>query len=71
MKNYTHWCKAQVVAGRYTYDGEYIRALVRNDQKINSHDDAIIKALIEGEASGKPQSFDVAGFKERMAVKHV
>ncbi|WP_226991173.1 type II toxin-antitoxin system ParD family antitoxin [Paraglaciecola psychrophila] len=44
--------KAQVVAGRYTNDSEYIRALLRNDQEQNSHDDAIRKALIEGEASG-------------------
>jgi antitoxin ParD1/3/4 len=64
------WIKAQVVAGRYTNDSEYIRALLRNDQEKNSHDDAIRKALIEGEGSGKPQPFDVDNFKARMTVKH-
>jgi antitoxin ParD1/3/4 len=64
------WIKAQVVAGRYTNDSEYIRALLRNDQEKNSHDDAIRKALIEGEGSGKPQPFDVDNFKARMKVKH-
>jgi antitoxin ParD1/3/4 len=64
------WIKAQIVAGRYTNDSEYIRALLRNDQEQNSHDDAIRKALIEGETSGKPQPFDVGDFKERMMAKH-
>ncbi|GAB2708534.1 type II toxin-antitoxin system ParD family antitoxin [Aliiglaciecola sp. 3_MG-2023] len=64
------WIKAQIAAGRYTNDSEYIRALLRNDQEQNSHDDAIRKALIEGEASGKPQLFNVSEFKERMKTKH-
>ncbi|WJG08149.1 type II toxin-antitoxin system ParD family antitoxin [Aliiglaciecola sp. LCG003] len=64
------WIKAQIVAGRYTNDSEYIRALVRNDQEQNSHDGAIRKALIEGEASGKPQPFEVGAFKARMMAKH-
>jgi antitoxin ParD1/3/4 len=64
------WIKAQIVAGRYTNDSEYIRALLRKDQEQNSHDDAIRKALIEGEASGKPQPFDVGDFKARMMAKH-
>ena len=64
------WIKAQIVAGRYTNDSEYIRALLRNDQEKNSHDDAIRKALIEGEGSGKPQPFNVDDFKVRMMVKH-
>lgn len=64
------WIKAQIVAGRFTNDSEYIRALVRKDQEQNSRDDAIRAALIEGEASGIAQPFDVAEFKERMMGKH-
>ncbi|MFT6689677.1 MAG: antitoxin ParD1/3/4 [Colwellia sp.] len=64
------WIKAQIVAGLYTNDSEYIRALLRNDQEKNSHDDAIRKALIDGEGSGKPQPFNVDDFKARMMVKH-
>ncbi|MFT4994807.1 MAG: antitoxin ParD1/3/4 [Paraglaciecola sp.] len=64
------WIKSQIVAGRYTNDSEYIRALLRKDQEQNSHDDAIRKTLIEGEVSGKPQSFDVGNFKQRMVNKH-
>jgi antitoxin ParD1/3/4 len=63
------WIKAQIVAGLYTNDSEYIRALLRNDQEKNSHDDAIRKALIDGEGSGKPQPFNVDDFKARMMVK--
>jgi antitoxin ParD1/3/4 len=64
------WIKTQIVASSYTNDSEYIRALLRNDQEKNSHDDAIRKASIEGEASVKSQPLDVDDFKARMMVKH-
>lgn len=64
------WIKAQIVAGRYTNDSEYIRALLRKDQEQNSHDDAIRKALIEGEESGEARPLNVNEFKAKMAAKY-
>ncbi len=64
------WIKAQIAAGRYTNDSEYVRDLIRQDQKRNSHDEAIRAALIEGEESGEAQPFDGDLFKREMAARH-
>jgi antitoxin ParD1/3/4 len=64
------WIKAQIDAGRYTNDSEYIRDLIRREQERNAETEAIRAALMEGEASGEPQSFDVAAFKQRMTAVH-
>jgi antitoxin ParD1/3/4 len=60
------WVKAQIEAGHYTNDSEYIRDLIRREQERSAQIEAIRSALIEGEASGEPQSFDVDAFKQRM-----
>ena len=62
------WIKSQIEAGHYTNDSEYIRDLIRREQERSAEIDAIRNALIEGEASGEPQPFDVAAFKRRMRV---
>ena len=64
------WIKAQIEAGHYTNDSEYIRDLIRREQERNAEIDAIRAALVEGEASGEPISFDVAAFKRRMSAAH-
>lgn len=64
------WIKAQIEAGHYTNDSEYIRDLIRREQERNAEIDAIRAALTEGEASGEPTSFDVAAFKRKMLAKH-
>ena len=64
------WIKAQIEAGHYTNDSEYIRDLIRREQERNAEIDAIRAALIEGETSGEPTSFDVAAFKRRMLAAH-
>lgn len=64
------WIKAQIEAGHYTNDSEYIRDLIRREQERNAAIEAIRAALIEGEASGEPTSFDVAAFKRRMLAAH-
>ncbi|MEY3979440.1 MAG: hypothetical protein RLZZ375_869 [Pseudomonadota bacterium] len=61
-----HWVKAQIDAGNYTNDSEYIRDLIRREQERGAELDAIRAALIEGEASGEPAAFDAAAFKQRM-----
>jgi len=64
------WIKAQIEAGHYTNDSEYIRDLIRREQERSAELEAIRSALVEGEASGEPRPFDVAEFKQRMRALH-
>lgn len=64
------WIKAQIDAGRYTNDSEYIRDLIRREQERSVEIEAIRAALLEGESSGEPRPFDAAGFKKRMSRMH-
>ena len=60
------WIKAQIEAGHYTNDSEYIRDLIRREQERLAQLEAVRAALIEGENSGEPQPFDAKAFKQRM-----
>ena len=60
------WIKAQIDEGRYTNDSEIIRDLIRREQERNAEIEEIRQALIEGESSGEPRSFDLGAFKSRM-----
>lgn len=62
--------KAQIAAGQFTNDSEYVCDLIRCDQASQADIEAIRAALIEGEKSGDPQPFDGRQFKQEMAVKH-
>jgi antitoxin ParD1/3/4 len=64
------WIKAQILAGHYTNDSEYIRDLIRREQERGNEIDAVRAALIEGEASGEPTPFDAKAFKQRMLTGH-
>ena len=64
------WIKAQIIAGHYTNDSEYIRDLIRREQERSAEIEAIRSALIEGEASGEPKPFDVDAFKQKMRAVH-
>jgi antitoxin ParD1/3/4 len=64
------WIKAQISAGHYTNDSEYIRDPIGREQERNREVEAIRSALIEGEASGEPRAFDAAAFKHRMRTAH-
>jgi len=46
------WIKAQIAAGEYTNDSEYIRDLVRRDQEENAKFQALKLAIQEGLSSG-------------------
>ena len=65
-----HWISAQVDAGRFTNDSELIRDLIRREQERNAEINAIRAALVEGERSGKPQSFDFTAFTRRKRKQH-
>jgi antitoxin ParD1/3/4 len=60
------WIKAQIDAGHYTNDSEYIRDLIRREQERVAEIEAVRAALIDGEASGDPRPFDADAFKQRM-----
>ncbi|MBN8440944.1 MAG: type II toxin-antitoxin system ParD family antitoxin [Thauera sp.] len=64
------WIKAQIDAGHYTNDSEYIRDLIRREQARTAQTEAIRAALIEGENSGPAQPFDLEAFKARMKAEH-
>ncbi|WP_018873988.1 type II toxin-antitoxin system ParD family antitoxin [Thioalkalivibrio sp. ALJ16] len=64
------WVKAQIEAGRYTNDSEYIRDLIRREQERSAEVEALRAALVEGEASGEPRAFDADAFKKKMMEAH-
>ena len=64
------WIKAQIEAGHYTNDSEYIRDLIRREQERSAEVEVIRAALREGEASGQPRAFDLEAFKQRMLNTH-
>ncbi len=64
------WIKSQIDAGHYTNDSELIRDLIRREQERGAQIDAVRAALIEGENSGEPKTFDLAAFKLRMRARH-
>ena len=64
------WIKAQVDAGHYTNDSEFIRDLIRREQERSHAVQAVRAALIEGEQSGEPQPFNVDAFTRRMNTQH-
>ena len=65
-----NWIKAQITAGDFTNDSEYIRDLIRRDQAAKLDIEAIRSALIVGEESGEPQPFDGSLFKQKMMAKY-
>lgn len=64
-----NWIKAQVAAGEFTNDSEYIRDLIRRDQSTKA-DIQAIRAAFEGEQSGEPPPFGADQFKLEMTEKH-
>jgi antitoxin ParD1/3/4 len=62
--------KAQLQAGHYTNDSQYIRDLIRQEQVRNAEIDVLRDALVDGENSGEPKPLDVAAFKQKMLKTH-
>ena len=63
------WIAAQIDAGHYADDSEAIRDLIRREQERGSKIESIRQALLEGEQSGEPETFDFAAFKQRKAAE--
>jgi antitoxin ParD1/3/4 len=64
------WIASQIADGHYTNDSEAIRDLIRREQERSFEIGTIRQALIEGELSGEPESFDFAAFKQRKSAQH-
>lgn len=57
------WVKGQVESGHFGNDSEYIRDLIRRDQKAKERLATLRHALVEGELSGKPKPLDMSAIK--------
>ena len=64
------WIATQIAAGHYTNDSEAIRDLIRREQERSFEIETIRQALIEGEQSGEPESFDFAAFRQRKTAQY-
>ncbi|MFM9970059.1 MAG: type II toxin-antitoxin system ParD family antitoxin [Burkholderiales bacterium] len=64
------WISGQIAAGYYANDSEAIRDLIGREQARSAELESIRRALIEGEESGEPRSFDGEEFKRRMSAAH-
>ncbi len=65
------WIKMQISSGDFTNDSEYIRDLIRRDQRQRRDLESLRLELIRGEESGQPQPFSGEAFKKEMAAKYV
>jgi antitoxin ParD1/3/4 len=57
------WVKARIESGDFGNDSEYIRHLIRQDQKAQERLVALRQALLEGESSGPAKPLDFADIK--------
>lgn len=60
------WIKAQIVAGAFTNDSEYIRDLIRRDQANQTGVEAIRAALVEAEQSIKTDGYSTKSVNDIM-----
>lgn len=57
------WVKGQIESGHFGNDSEYIRHLIRRDQREQEQLATLRQALAEGEASGDPKPLDMVAIK--------
>jgi len=62
------WIKAQIAAGYFTNDSEYIRDLIRRDRKRSSEFEALKAAVQEGLASG-PSEKTIPSIMEEVEMR--
>ena len=64
------WVEQQSQSGRYANSSDYVRDLIRRDQRRAEAVAQIQSEITEGLASGPATDFDVAAFKQRMRGAH-
>jgi antitoxin ParD1/3/4 len=57
------WVKSQIESGHFGSDSEYIRHLIREDQRAQERLATLRQALAEGESSGTPKRLDMSAIK--------
>lgn len=57
------WVKAQIESGHFGNDSEYIRDLIRRDQRAKERLADLRQALADGESSGTPKPLDISAIK--------
>ncbi len=62
------WVKAQIAAGHYTNDSEYVRDLIRRDRQRHAEFETVRLAVQEGLDSG-PSDATVASIMEEVEVR--
>lgn len=70
-EHYSDFVNGQVLAGRYGSASEVLRAGLRLLEEREIRIRALQTALIAGEESGPPASFDNEAFLQRMRDRHV
>jgi antitoxin ParD1/3/4 len=60
------WVERQAAGGVYGNASDYVRDLIRKDQKRKAAIEALQAAVTEGVGSGEPQAFTPSAFKLRM-----
>lgn len=68
--HFDQFIATQTQGGRYGSASEVVRAGLRLLEERESRVSALRSALIEGEESGDPQSFDTEEFLAKMRRKH-
>ena len=64
------WAERQAEGGCYGSISDYVRDLIRRDQKRTEAIATLQAAIAEGVESGPPAPFDSAAFKRRMRRRH-
>jgi len=64
------WVESQTETGRYSNASDYVRDLIRRDQKRNDQIGEMQALINQGLNSGAAVPFDFDDFKQEMHVKH-
>jgi len=63
------WVEAQVKTGHYSNASDYVRDLIRRDQEDRAQREALVQALVVGEASGV-SSRDIQEIRDGVKARH-
>ena len=65
------WVQAQIQSGKYSSSSDYLRDLIRQDQKRRDKLTRLQQAVTEGLKSGRAEDFDLKGFLQDMKAGHL
>lgn len=65
------WVQTQIQSGKYSSSSDYLRDLIRQDQKKKDQIKRFQLAITEGLESGEAEDFDLKNFLKEMKAKHL